>query len=641
MNREVIEPGEFRQTWDRYTRYAPDWDEFPHVHRKRERALRGRFADQAGFEVADITDDAVVTEALESMQARLLHWRLKARIAQRGDNKGFSAALSRGRVGVANRMRRRRRLGERHQQTVPDEIEAVVTDPWDRIDFNPSEVAGPSQLFNAIMAILVDPARITPQLLINLDMAHEIAPRGLSAEEKLRHYANPRLLMAVKSRLGQLAPLRIPGEDDLEPHELSTLRLLESKGSLFITQRNGGDRDFKRLHRIDLNAAVRRAQHIADSYSAEKVMIDDMMTELSRVRDDAPLAWKERFTANPKGAQAELDALAERLLKPLSGLQHVTNKKKRDLAKQVRASLTFQDKLGRYNTPAISARLTKAIRLAESRLNDIPRIQPHIEQDRSRLEIVLNAHEQPLRRFVEQVERWGEDLAILKYDEPLSAPARQKIRQNLTSLRRELQSDLTFEPYRSFAQVMDRYIDRILGGLDSLEASPTDAQTSLGFTERSTQRRMAVNFMTLFTLAKLKRGHTQLDELYNKLSLQSENLHPEDLYRELEGIVTGLKRSIAASALADDPTQAEAARAGGDIAPELETPATYEAYVGVYELIEDLQRQLLVMCGDADAVGWPPVGTVPQPRDRQKTYRSMKDTLRDFSFQSLLAQVSE
>lgn len=470
-------------------------------------------------------------------------------------------------------------------RTLPKTFQEVLTHPTERMVFSRDEASRPETLG----AIIVDPARITDALLRNFGLEDFISAKGTAAVDRMASYAAA--AASIHRTLETLEPIRLPHQKGMPAGQLKYFRLMRSEdGSVVGTQHTNGH---KVLFKTDLYGASRRIHHIHAGYKAEIKTLQDIHDRLADVRDHLD-DWQDiKQTDAVAVLTAELEGLAQ-------GLRFVRDGEKQRILQHIKLSLTFHDRRGRLNPPAIQARLVKACRLVGARIEDISEISGYLGKDLQRVGALIEEEAKPLEDFAETVEALHTQFRILK-GEPLDPISQRRVVTNLGILRTKLER-CKFEPYRLFVMLMTAKIDAII---PYIEGKSIVSVTRDGVVQTQPQE-AAHSFVHMYIVAKSARSYRHFQDIYEDISCNGSTI---DL-----GL---LKGKIDA---------AEAYLRQHSVAPEIRTKEFDEAFGRLYRLCNGLRKSLRRLIE--------PVSGVPD--ERAVVFEEMKNRLKKFRFQGWL-----
>lgn len=378
--------------------------------------------------------------------------------------------------------------------------------------------------------IIVDPRLITDTLLTNLGLISAIPEKGTKEPEKVAHRA--KAIPDIKAMLGNLEPIKLPGQRDPELKYFRLMRMAEgeNEGMILGTQIINGQ---KVLFKTDLYGAGRRIAHIEAGYLEETDIlrkIDGVVTNALAHLDD----WS-------KISEEDLTEIRTGMLECVDSLENVENKDKVALRQQLEASFTFRDSMGRYNPSVMQARLLKAKRHLGSRLEEIEDISRYLTVDKLKMRGLVKEQVDPVEGFlnkVTQAPHWKKADMVAEIGKLKAVSAGQK-----------------YEPYLSFGR---KFSGKLSKAEDALQAN--DLKTA------------AQEFTEVYLVAKLERAYKEIQAVYSKISLHPEESHPEALLVELQSIHDRLKTH--------------------NFAPNRETAEYTPAFIEVYHLLNSLKKRL-------------------------------------------------
>lgn len=403
--------------------------------------------------------------------------------------------------------------------------------------------------------LIIDPDCITDTLLANLGLNEFIADHGSKMEKyERRTQAIPR----IKDMLRHLEPPLTTTEHgsfrDLRYFRLMRMAAGPRKGFVLGTQHIG---EQKVLFSTDIDGAERRLEHIEKQYQEEIRKLIFIRLTLERVILELG-NWKQMKKS--QNLESQLETIRTELVSCVNLLKFVTNEHKMTLREAILYWLQFKDHRGRYNPSAMRKGLRDAIdKNLAVRLREIERIWRYIGEDKAKVAELVEIEETPLREFTATAENLHDRFAILT-GRPLTDDEKRKIKNNLTRLKAAAER-IKFKPNLSFGEKFTAKIDAVSAVLDNPHAD--SVQTS---------RQAAAEFLKIYFVAKLKRCHGQLLELYKRCSKPAADLDLLALAAEAGGIKTHLQEKL--------------------VAPNVITPDCDGIFHAVYGLLDEIEKAL-------------------------------------------------
>lgn len=454
-------------------------------------------------------------------------------------------------------------------------VQEILCEETERIPFTRDK-----GLEKEIRNIIIDVRRITDTLLRNLGLSSFVPRKRTGAKEKI--LARKEAIPEIRKMLTHLEPVRLPGMHGKPIGDLNYFRMMRigdgaNTGEIVGTQNINGK---KVLFRTDLFGAERRILHIDASYKEEirkLVWIERKILDLRSNLD----YWK-----SPERRKEAEDLLSE-MTAIVDSLEHVDNNFKKNLSRDLTRCLSFKDSLQRDNPSSKQAILTKALPEIGKRLHEIMSISTYIKDDALKVEMMIKREEFPIQEFLDLVEKYRDELKILDTIRFLTGAEIAKILANLDKLRRRA-AEFKFEPNLSFGS---KFIDQI---------NKVETALMAGGTEN--RKLAAKQFLKLYLLAKMKRAHAEIEDIYTSLSVEAEKINKEHLHEKIKA-----SKAIFGARL---------------VSPGMQIPEYAAVFDEIYHLYNSLNKTMVEMIGS----------------DTGK-FGLMKKRIADFSFKNLIVDL--
>ncbi|MBU0982097.1 hypothetical protein KKC94_05400 [Patescibacteria group bacterium] len=366
-----------------------------------------------------------------------------------------------------------------------------------------------------LKAAVIAPLWLESTDLDNLGLEdHKAPPRAKIIE---RTKAKISAIPAVREVLLDLEPVFHQGKE-LRFRKGAPGRMLKvsdgpKKGMVFIAQR---DNDLKKSFTVtDIHAAERRLVHIDKSYTDEVRLLQALQNKIEDIHiclDD----WRTLTPADEEGIKTELKEIIDQL-------KNVEDIEKVAILDQVMSTLPLKDRKGRNNPRALQARLVATNRRFSRRRDKIGRISGHLGTDAAILTQLLASQDLPLEKFMELIESFEEDTRQLNLfrGTKLDEKTKEKIKKNLARRKTEMQ-EIQFQPHLSYAQTFIAQADQVIRDLDLDQDGST-------------------NFLAMYLTAKLKQTHSDILDIYRRISICPDLVHTDKLKAEIEALFEEFK----------------------------------------------------------------------------------------------------
>lgn len=429
---------------------------------------------------------------------------------------------------------------EASEDTLAKRLQEQLAHPADRfethLDQDPEE---------AISSIIVDARSQALQTLADLFGAPKPAPRT-PKHLRIAHYAA--YAGRVKAELAKLQPV----DQDPEDPDLGYLRILKTPSGILAVN----NREQRHYAFTDLHGAHRQVEIKLTQLKGEQEKLTKLKAAFTKgastpreIRDlygqvvDYFGGVKNPRNKNRKRHKELLEIWREAL--KIQGLDRPADhpeakNKKRVLEKIEGANLDEQ------NQKFITGELNEITQ----RLDELEGIIQVLEEDKAIIEKLILDNNQPLEKFIKQVEEIGDRLHSLN-PEKLAANPDLKSRSiaGLKALRNQSYG-MELAPYKGFADVFRIQVDKLIAAIEAGE------DTRELFTE-------------LYAIAKLKKAHQSMMTLCS-------DLQKIDL-SSVEIVLDYIEKCLR----------------DRQIQGELRTHTLDPAYIAFYELIRSL-RQVLI-----------------------------------------------
>jgi hypothetical protein len=382
--------------------------------------------------------------------------------------------------------------------------------------------------------IIIDPRKITNTILRNLGL-EEFIPKGrrLSPAERIKRRAEA--IPQIKEIFsGDVEPIQYSHEIRKHPSEYSFFRLLrirngKNEGFVLGTQKND---DHKVPFLTDLHGAVRRVDHIEDSYDKEMASLKEIQGILEEISQKVTSNWR-------KVKETGLDDICKKLVGIVESLKSSKNKQKKQIRDQIERCLTFKDSTGRINPYSRLAILSTVREFIDSRISETAKIMSYLGQDRVRILTVIFDQSCALAQFTREVEGHTDRLALLNPEQKLDGARRQKILRNLGALRAQCQKFL-FAPYLGLSKKLLEEIDSIIQLLNSGDFDDVEKRESA-----------KKSFVRVYVVSKLFRVDNEIVELRRRFFPPGRDF--EKIYAKgFKLAVSGMEKRFKSKSIAPD-----------------------------------------------------------------------------------------
>jgi hypothetical protein len=434
----------------------------------------------------------------------------------------------------------------------------ILCDPTDKIIFTEKELNekdendNPIGLQKAMQAIIINPEKITDTLLENLGL-EEFSCRPTpekprtSKTERLQRYTQA--IPEIRRILMDLEFIRRPNERDNPIGQLKYFRMMRigegqdfaqpnpNAGMILGTQINNGKRI---LFQTDIHGADRRLIHIDHTYLDEQEKLHTIEEAINSV-DRNSEAW-----IGPSN-EAKRDELHTALLSIIQSLEHVQDYHKKRLRRNLKSYLNL---MGQSNPGAAQWDLDRAHVNLGKRLTKMDSTSGHLKMDERRVQRLVLDQEQPYSRFlstIESIQGQFQTTADLKPE---------IMRPQLYELRKNIQTNMTFEPYLSVGEKCCEAIEQTLRDLATCDMESA-----------------AESFLRVYSITKLERAYYKITKANRDLALAGEeNANPEAVLSRVTTIYNELR--------------------GHAIAPSEDHDSLRETYIEFYEMFREIRFTL-------------------------------------------------
>lgn len=422
--------------------------------------------------------------------------------------------------------------------------------------------------------MIVSTGRINDNSLRTLGLEEWILKGRHPKHERMAHYREA--IPAIRARFTELKPIRLQDEEYDDIEKLKYFRLLVTpEGELLVTKLEGGDA--KIFQRTNLHAMERRFAHIEKNYKKEANRLDVIKRKLTNVHK-LLADWLQ------KNAE-EIRRLNDEIVEVIDDLEFVKDEDKVTMRERLKTALNFLDSLGRPN-PTVSRTkiITVLLKDMTARQRTMRGVAKTHGYDRAVLAELIASQEGPLIEFVEKVEEYNDHKKGLRVfrDQAMTEEDKAKVVDSLEK-QRSYMADINLEPHASFARCFLAQIDKTLEAIQSDENIPEE-------------------FIKLYFIAKLKRAHHDLMQIYKEISING-SPDAKSIHRQIER---------AYETLGQHQTHAD-----------LKTYAFLEVFVEYYELCRTLMNEVSKLF----------IGDPEKPeRGGKNVYEEMKKTINKFPF---------
>lgn len=372
--------------------------------------------------------------------------------------------------------------------------------------------------------IVIDPTKITPQMLRNLGLDDCVPPKGMRMELRTAHMAQA--IPEIKQIIGHLKPFSLPGEKSRT--QKRGFRLFTTPDGYVVGIQSVGGR--KVLYRTDIHGACRRIDHIRDNYREEIGILRSIQSEIRDISNEIRLDWaKARETLPQK--QAKLQACVDQL-------RFVKNAHKIELRKRIKRCVSFQvehktrdgETQVRFNPGSRLAILATTSTFVGWRIGEIESISGYLGQDKIRIESNIAEQQTPVEDFFQKVEKGHSRFALLDGNKPLSQKKAAEISGNLRQLRDACEagnsaagSGISLQPYLSYAHAVCEHMDTAI------------AWMTLGNREKAGEE-----FLKAYVISKLQHCFMDLQATYEA------RLAPEKVpyFRDLVAYLRRIRKEL-------------------------------------------------------------------------------------------------
>jgi hypothetical protein len=456
-----------------------------------------------------------------------------------------------------------------------------------------------------VSKVVIDPAKITDTLLVNLGLEEFVPDEKASELDKLARRAEA--IPGIKEMLRNLEPLKL---SEKGAGGRSLLRLFaitegEYAGYVLGTQVNHGK---KLLFRTDLHGAARRLDLIDQGYAEE-------MSDLSRINHRVILAkalleegkkeiseaFKKYRQKKETGEYAvmekpELMKKYEKIIaEQLDTLGDVINGEKVKIQNQLRGSAELigtvvygakvkkvkgeeveipEKKTERVNIGAKLAKLSAIKTAIPNRMREIRDIQRYLLADKQILKDKINNMEEPFVGFIETVEEMHEQFKVYR-QKGLSAQEGFSVARNLdamivTALKNSFpEGETHLEPYASFkAKMLEQTEKTVALLIDKAASINNEAGAKL---DEQDSVKVAKEFTKIYLIAKIVGLHKDLQKFYSGNLSGVDREMGEKALKEIEAI----KKKFGKKA----------------VAPQVEVQDFAQQYDEFYHLVNSLRKR--------------------------------------------------
>ncbi len=625
MNSETLSydyPDDFPSFEDILVKYSEQNPEYRNINTDRTRHLiQPVFLDQDGepFKSRKIENNKEYTRV-----------RVHYLVSQIEDNQNWQNKLE---ASDNERVASTDREFEESPRTFFKTVQEILTQPTERTAIERDDERVES---GDLSEVIIDPERITPNLLSALGLDEYIPPKGsrMSRAKKMAYMA--RAIPEIKVMLESAEPMSLPykwHQSQANYFRLMRIGKGKNRGYVIGTQIIRGK---KILFKTDLHGAYRRLTHIMqESYREEIRVLTQIQSKIREIH---------RNLGNWPMSEEEIKNTREELMACVDRLKHVTNEHKTEMRERIANAVSLQSerivpakykkmpdgskqctreavKISQFNPGAKRATLVTIPNFIEKRKAEIKAISQHLAKDRVVSDDYIANQQEPFEGFYRTVEKLHPRLRVFNLDEPIGLSERQKIARNLVALREQCNPEDSstralplMEPYLSFGEKMVEHIDKTLNLLDSGETLEVRYDT-------------ATEFMKIYLITKIQHFYIQLQRVYEK------HLSPKDLpnFSDVEAEMVRLGKLIGQKRVT-----AEQTLANGKGRIMLQTPEYNEIYHDLYALVADLKgmaqaaHQLGAQSPELFTEADDPV------KDQQRIRQEMKNVIKSFRFDDLI-----